>query len=83
MGTLKNTKNLALLAIVAQGLKSLKEKVVFVGGAIIDLHLDPAAPESRPTDDVDCVEVIQKPIVRWPIIFIESLSRRESLFDRR
>ncbi|MDE1977568.1 MAG: hypothetical protein KGI84_09970 [Elusimicrobia bacterium] len=55
MGTLKNTKNLALLAIVAQGLKSLKEKVVFVGGAIIDLHLDPAAPESRPTDDVDCV----------------------------
>ncbi len=55
MGTAKNTKNLTLLSIVARGLQSLKEKVVFVGGATIDLHMDPAAPESRPTDDVDCV----------------------------
>lgn len=31
-------------------------KVVFVGGATIDLFItDPGAPATRPTDDVDCV----------------------------
>jgi predicted nucleotidyltransferase len=51
----KSTKNVAMLGVVAQGLAGLKEKVVFVGGATIDLYLAPGAPESRATDDVDCV----------------------------
>lgn len=45
-----------MLAAVAKGLRGLKEKVVFVGGATIDLYLsDPLAPTGRATDDVDCV----------------------------
>lgn len=51
----KSTKNVAMLGVAAKGLKGLKEKVVFVGGATIDLYLAPGAPESRATDDVDCV----------------------------
>lgn len=50
------TQNLDMLAAVAKGLRGLKEKVVFVGGATIDLYLDdPAVAGARPTDDVDCV----------------------------
>jgi|SRR5579859_6234726 len=57
----KKTKNLEMLAAVAKGLRHLKEKVVFVGGATIDLYLsDPAAPEARATDDVDCVVELAK-----------------------
>lgn len=45
-----------MLGIVAKGLKGLKDEVVFVGGATIDLFItDPAAPGTRETDDVDCV----------------------------
>ncbi|MBI5201469.1 MAG: hypothetical protein HY925_07795 [Elusimicrobia bacterium] len=44
-----------MLAIVARGLKDLREKVVFVGGATVDLYLSAGAPETRATDDVDCV----------------------------
>jgi predicted nucleotidyltransferase len=48
--------NIEMLGVVAQGLKGLKEKVVFVGGATIDLFItDPAAPGARATVDVDCV----------------------------
>jgi len=46
--------NLALVAQVAQGLKELKEKTVFIGGAVISLYTDdPAADEIRPTTDID------------------------------
>lgn len=52
----KSSKNVEMLGVVAKGLKGLKEKVVFVGGATIDLFVnDPAAPGTRETDDVDCV----------------------------
>lgn len=45
-----------MLGIVAKGLKGLKEEVVFVGGATVDLFItDPAATGTRETDDVDCV----------------------------
>jgi predicted nucleotidyltransferase len=47
--------NLDMLAIVAKGLKGLKERVVFVGGATIELYVASSAPEGRATDDVDCV----------------------------
>lgn len=46
--------NLALVAQVAQGLKELNEKMVFIGGAVISLYTnDPAADEIRPTTDID------------------------------
>lgn len=46
--------NLALVAKVAQGLHELKDKMVFIGGAIISLYTDdPAAEEIRPTTDID------------------------------
>jgi len=49
-------RNLEMLETVAQGFKTLRNEVVFVGGAVTGLYADdPAAPEVRPTADVDCV----------------------------
>jgi hypothetical protein len=46
--------NIALVAQVAHGLKELREKMVFIGGAVISLYTDdPAADEIRPTKDID------------------------------
>lgn len=46
--------NLALIAEVANGLKELNEKMVFIGGAVISLYADdPAAEGVRPTTDID------------------------------
>lgn len=46
--------NLAVVAQVAQGLKELRDKMVFIGGAVISLYTDdPAAEEIRPTADID------------------------------
>jgi hypothetical protein len=48
--------NLEMLEVTAEGLQDLLEEVVFVGGATVALYAtDPAAPEARPTDDVDLV----------------------------
>lgn len=45
-----------MLETIARALSSLKDEVVFLGGATVALYLqDPAAPEIRPTDDVDCI----------------------------
>ena len=45
-----------MLALAARGLGPLKDEVVFVGGATIELYLaQEAAPKVRATDDVDCV----------------------------
>ena len=53
--------NIEMLGAVARGIKGLKEKVVFVGGATIDLFItDPAAPVTRTTIDVDCVVEIAR-----------------------
>jgi len=47
------------VAIVAERLGALRDKVVFVGGAIAGLLLtDAGAPEIRPTDDVDVIAEI-------------------------
>jgi len=51
----RRSTNLDMLAVVAQGLTGLKERVVFVGGATIELYVATSAPEGRATDDVDCV----------------------------
>lgn len=46
--------NLALVAQVAKGLHELRDKMVFIGGAVISLYTDdPAAEEIRPTADID------------------------------
>lgn len=48
--------NLVALQAVAIGLGDLLPEVVFVGGVTVGLYASsPAAPESRPTSDVDCI----------------------------
>ncbi len=48
--------NIHMLEVVAQGLGKFKEEVVFVGGTVTAFYVDdPAAPEARPTNDVDCI----------------------------
>lgn len=48
--------NTVALRAVANGLGDLLPQVVFVGGATVGLYASsPAAPVSRPTDDVDCI----------------------------
>lgn len=51
-----NQVNLEMVRLVAQRLRELREKVVFLGGAVADLLItDPAAPSVRPTKDVDVI----------------------------
>jgi hypothetical protein len=46
--------NMATVIEVANGLKELRERMVFIGGAVISLYTDdPAADEIRPTQDID------------------------------
>lgn len=58
-----NLQNLKMLEMAADHLGSLLEEVVFLGGATVELWIsDPAAPEFRPTVDVDVVvEIVTKP----------------------
>jgi len=55
-----NPVNLAMVRHVAERLGELRDSVVFVGGAVMDLLMtDPASPPARPTKDVDViVEVV-------------------------
>ena len=53
---MKFNKSIEMIDIVAHGLDDLVGQVVFVGGATLGVYIDdPAVPEVRPTDDVDCV----------------------------
>jgi len=48
-----------MLAVVARGLRDLKDQVVFVGGSVVDLYITrPGVAPLRATDDVDCVIAI-------------------------
>jgi hypothetical protein len=48
--------NIKILQTVAQGLASLVNRVVFVGGIVTELYAERlASDEIRPTNDVDCV----------------------------
>ncbi len=47
--------NTTRIKAVAHALDSLKEKVVFVGGATISLYPDRPVFEARPTDDIDVI----------------------------
>jgi predicted nucleotidyltransferase len=50
------TRNVEMLVRAAGALGELKDEVVFVGGAVVDLFItDPAAPRPRFTEDVDVV----------------------------
>ncbi|HEY7257021.1 MAG TPA: nucleotidyl transferase AbiEii/AbiGii toxin family protein [Solirubrobacterales bacterium] len=51
-----NQENLAMLERALEHLGELDQDVVFVGGATVDLWItDAAAPEFRPTEDVDVI----------------------------
>ncbi|MGV1050235.1 MAG: nucleotidyl transferase AbiEii/AbiGii toxin family protein [Solirubrobacterales bacterium] len=51
-----NLENLAMLELAREHLGDLLSEVVFVGGATVELWVtDEAAPELRPTDDVDVI----------------------------
>lgn len=51
-----NLENVRMLELAAEHLGELLEEVVFVGGATVELWItDDAAPEFRPTDDIDVV----------------------------
>ena len=51
------SNNLPRLMAVARALGPLRERVVFVGGAVVNLYstTSTATPEPRITDDVDCI----------------------------
>ena len=49
-------KNVVRIKVLAEAFSKLKNKVVFVGGAVVELYCDDIARgEVRPTDDVDVV----------------------------
>jgi hypothetical protein len=49
-------KNVVRIKVLAEAFTKLKNKIVFVGGAVVELYCDdPARGEVRPTDDVDVV----------------------------
>jgi predicted nucleotidyltransferase len=53
---MKTNPNLTRIKAIAHALQQLHQEVVFVGGATVALYVDaPAAPDPRPTDDVDVV----------------------------
>jgi len=52
--------NIATIERIARALGNLKEKMVFVGGSVVELYADtPEIADIRPTLDVDCVVDIQ------------------------
>ncbi len=52
---MNHSKNLVRIKAVSNALGSLKDQVVFVGGATVAFYVDRMAEEVRPTDDVDVV----------------------------
>lgn len=51
-----NLENIRMLELAVEHLGGLLDEVVFVGGATVELWItDEAAPEFRPTDDVDVI----------------------------
>lgn len=65
---LSQTRNLPLLMAVAHALGPLRDRVVFVGGATVNLYSTATGftPEPRTTDDVDCiVEITPRSVVAF------------------
>jgi len=56
---MRDAVNIQAVQLVADGLKDLREQVVFVGGSVISLYAnDPGADIPRPTADIDLVVVV-------------------------
>ncbi|UBM57462.1 nucleotidyl transferase AbiEii/AbiGii toxin family protein [Marinilongibacter aquaticus] len=55
-------KNIVRLKVIGRALSELSHKIVFVGGAVVELYTDdPARGEVRPTDDIDVlIEMINR-----------------------
>ncbi|HSN16459.1 MAG TPA: hypothetical protein VLT61_17630 [Anaeromyxobacteraceae bacterium] len=76
------TRNVEMLLAAARAFGELRDEVVFVGGAIVDLLVtDPAAPRPRFTDDVDVVAEVTTP-VEWYAL-AERLKKLGFREDRR
>lgn len=66
-------RNIVRIKVVAKALRELNNKVVFVGGAVVDLYADdPSRGETRPTDDVD---VFMEIVSRVNYVHIEEILR--------
>lgn len=65
--------NITRIKAVSNALESLKDQVVFVGGATVSLYADRAATEARPTDDVDIVVEIA---TKWEYAELEKQLRK-------
>lgn len=73
--------SVALLELAADALGELVDQVVFVGGATVGLWItDPAAPEPRPTKDVD---VIVEATSRWRFAAFEQRLRQRGFSEDR
>ena len=56
---MRDAVNIQAVQSVADGLKDLRDQVVFVGGSVISLYAnDPGADMPRPTSDIDLVIVV-------------------------
>jgi hypothetical protein len=67
-------RNIVRIKVVAKALKELNNKVVFVGGAVVDLYADDLSRgETRPTDDVD---VFMEIVSRVNYVHIEKRLRK-------
>jgi hypothetical protein len=80
------SQSLDMVALVARGLGDLRKDVAFLGGAVTTLLItDPAAPEVRPTDDVDVIiEIVSHAAyARLREHLRNSASRRTYLRERR
>jgi predicted nucleotidyltransferase len=65
--------NVIRIKTVNDALGNLKNEVVFVGGATVSLYADRAAPETRPTDDIDVLVEIAS---RWDFMALEEQLRK-------
>ncbi|MEG2320235.1 MAG: hypothetical protein RSB73_00840, partial [Bacteroidales bacterium] len=68
------SKNIEMLAVVANGLGEMKNEVVFVGGSVAELYAnDPAASDIRATLDVDCVVEISSSLntMNWKNYYVQ------------
>lgn len=56
---MRDAVNIQAVQLVADGLKDLRDQVVFVGGSVISLYVnDPGADLPQPTSDIDLVIVV-------------------------
>ncbi len=56
---MRDAINIQAVQLVAEGLRDLRDQVVFVGGAVVSLYADdPSADVPRPTSDIDLVVVV-------------------------